>query len=62
MDKEKFIKQQVELLKNDIAESDIMYNIRTNVFNEAEPKDTMDTLINRCMELYAEIYLETYRE
>ncbi len=61
MRKTDFIKEQVELLKNDISEQDIKDNIKRFVLQNQE-HGNFEWIIDACMELCAEIYLETYRE
>lgn len=53
--KDFFISEQVNLLMADITETDVMRNVRIEVFNNAEPNESLDTLIDRCMEIYCEI-------
>lgn len=61
MTQKEFIKEQVTHLKNDISERDVMLNVRQRTFALADKKEAIENIINKCMELYAEIYLETYR-
>ena len=41
-----FIKEQVQHLKNDISERDVMFNVREKIFNEAEQKQNIEQLIS----------------
>ena len=55
MDANKFINQQVEMIKNDFGLDQIKDNIYRYFVRYHLPNITLDALIHRCMEMYAEV-------
>lgn len=62
MKREDFIKEQVQQLRNDVSEYDVIYNVKRFAKTQTAQFQKSGGAMNFCMQLYAEIYLETYRE
>ena len=62
MDKEDFIKQQVQNLRYDVSEQDVMQNVMNYATKQDYDLSKFGGILKFSMQLYAEIYLETYRE
>ena len=50
-----FIEKQVNMLKNDFSTDQIKRNVYEYFFKNYMPSMPMETLISRCMDVYAEI-------
>jgi len=55
MDIQIFIDEQVEMLNNDFGTDQIQWNIYRLFFKEYMPDLPLNTIISRCMEVYAQI-------
>lgn len=61
MEAEKFIEEQLQMLKNDFGKSQIQDNVYRYIFRRGIPNFNINALIFQCMELYSEI-MKRYRE
>lgn len=61
MEREKFIKQQIEMLFDDFSKSQIQDNVYRFVIDECSKILKLDALVYACMSLYADIMVEFNR-
>jgi len=57
-----FIEQEVQNLRYDVSEHDVMQNVINYASEQENDFSKFGGIMKFCMALYAEIYLETYRE
>jgi len=55
MELDKFIKMQLDMLDQQFSEAQVRNEVYRYVFKNSIPNLTIDAMIDRCMELYAEI-------
>jgi hypothetical protein len=55
MDIEKYIKIKLDMLNNGFSHAQVRNDIFRHIFKECVPNLTIDAMIDRCMELYAEV-------